>query len=186
MAMSPFAPDYDPLRHFLVEDSWPTLPSHSNIYDALAPNVETLFQLRPENPCDSCSGNPSSCTFIRWNAPCFPCIIQMTQDYCTFCSREAFCLRLAQYRDIRSTLLPDIERDAWIAQFYSDCAAAFHLWDIAPIPIGSFFAQGIIEYIRPIPMTRALAGFDELEKIFNLPSYLMSRLHYLIFQRALA
>ena len=34
-------------RHFLVEDSWPTLPSHSNIYDALAPNVETLFQLRP-------------------------------------------------------------------------------------------------------------------------------------------
>ena len=32
----------------------------------------------------------------------------MTQDYCTFCSREAFCLRLAQYRDIRSTLLPDI------------------------------------------------------------------------------
>ncbi|KAJ7689513.1 hypothetical protein B0H14DRAFT_2652791 [Mycena olivaceomarginata] len=152
MAMSPFAPDYDPLRHFLVEDSWPTLPSHSNIYDALAPNVETLFQLRP--------------------------VLGLL--------RKAFCLRLAQYRDICSTLLPDIERDAWIAQFYSDCAAAFHLWDIAPIPIGSFFAQGIVEYIRPIPMTRALAGFDELEKIFNLPSYLMSRLHHLIFQRALA
>ncbi|KAJ7854249.1 hypothetical protein B0H14DRAFT_3449650 [Mycena olivaceomarginata] len=123
-----------------------------------------------ENPCDSCLGNPSSCTFIRWNAPCFPCIVQMNQDHCIFLNREAFCLRLAQYRDIRSTLLPDIERDAWVAQFYSDCAAAFHLWDHAPIPISSFFAQGIVEYIRPIPITRALAGFDELEKIFNLPS----------------
>ncbi|KAJ7788227.1 hypothetical protein B0H14DRAFT_2628483 [Mycena olivaceomarginata] len=140
MAMSPFAPDYDPLRHFLVEDSWPTLPSHSNIYDALAPNVETLFQLR------------SPRGFLPPLSPI---------------PRYSFHL----YSQ---------------TSFYLDCAAAFHLWDIAPIPIGSFFAQGIIEYIRPIPMTRALAGFDELEKIFNLPSYLMSRLHHLIFQHALA
>ncbi|KAJ7694939.1 hypothetical protein B0H14DRAFT_3530448 [Mycena olivaceomarginata] len=144
--MSPFAPDYDPLRHFLVEDSWPTLPSYSNIYDALAPNVETLFQLRPEKPLRLLLGKSFLVHIYPLERPMLP------------------------YRDIRSTLLPDIERDAWVAQFYSDCAAAFHLWDHAPIPISSFFAQGIVEYIRPIPITRALAGFDELEKIFNLPS----------------
>ncbi|KAJ7895590.1 hypothetical protein B0H14DRAFT_3426202 [Mycena olivaceomarginata] len=155
------------LRYPFISD--PCRTESTNDKDPLAPNVETLFQLRPENPCDSCLGNPSSCTFIRWNAPCFPCIVQMNQDHCIFLNREAFCLRLAQYRDIRSTLLPDIERDAWVAQFYSDCAAAFHLWDHAPIPISYFFAQGIVEYIRPIPITRALAGFDELEKIFKPP-----------------
>jgi hypothetical protein len=47
MEMSHFVSDYDPLHHALSQDSWPTLPACSTFYNALAPNVDILFQLYP-------------------------------------------------------------------------------------------------------------------------------------------
>ncbi|KAJ7792197.1 hypothetical protein B0H14DRAFT_2624182 [Mycena olivaceomarginata] len=154
MEMSHFAPDYDPLHHFLSEDSWPTLPPCSIFYDALAPNVDILFQLHPV----VLSPAPSS----------------VGKSRASLAFRDTFCLRLASYRDIRSALLPE-----------EDCAAAFHLWDNTPILVGSFFANGVADFICPLAMTGALASFDMLKEIFSIPPLLINRLHYLVLKRAL-
>lgn len=111
-------------------------------------------------------------------------------------------MRLACYRDIRTALIPDegaqplisffayfsssvTDRDAWVNQFYSDCAAAFYLWDHAPIPVGSFFTKGVAEFIRPLSLTRALTSIDLLKEIFSIPPLLIEKLHYLVYKRAL-
>ncbi|KAJ7722470.1 hypothetical protein B0H14DRAFT_3520321 [Mycena olivaceomarginata] len=48
-----------------------------------------------------------------------------------------------EYRDIPFLLYSQTSNVMpGVAQFYSDCAAAFHLWDHAPIPISSFLRSG--------------------------------------------
>ncbi|KAJ7821924.1 hypothetical protein B0H14DRAFT_2598838 [Mycena olivaceomarginata] len=82
----------------------------------------------------------------------------------------------------QTALLPDEDRDAWVNQFYSDCAAAFYLWDHAPIPVGSFFTKGVAEFIRPLSLTRALTSIDLLKEIFSIPPLLIEKLHYLVYK----